>query len=118
MRSALGSILFVLVPAALPAAVQTRAVEYRDGDVALEGFLAYDDAKAGAGGAPGVLIVHQWLGLTENERMRARMLAELGYVAFAADIYGKGERPKGRAEAPGFAGKYTGERQLCRRRHE
>jgi dienelactone hydrolase len=87
------------------AAVQTRAVEYKDGDTVLEGFLAFDDAKVKADGAkaPGVLIIHQWLGLTDNEKMRARMLAELGYVAFAADIYGKGVRPKDRLEAPKFA---------------
>ncbi len=115
---ALSFILIALASAAVRAEVRTRAVEYRDGDAVLEGFLAYDDAKVKPGGtrAPGVLIIHQWLGLTENERMRARMLAELGYVAFAADIYGKGDRPADRSEAPRFAGKYKGDRALFRRR--
>jgi dienelactone hydrolase len=114
------ALLASLTPARAPAAIRERAVEYRDGDVVLEGFLAYDDAKVKAGGSssPGVLIVHQWLGLTENEKMRARKLAELGYLAFACDVYGKGVRPKDRSEAPGLAGKYKGDRKLFRRRLE
>jgi dienelactone hydrolase len=118
MRIAIAAALLaaVLSPPA-SAAVQTRAIEYKDGDVVLEGHLAWDDAKVKPGSsAPGVLIVHQWLGLTQNERMRAGLLAEMGYVAFACDIYGKGTRPKDRAEAPQFAGKYKGDRQLFRRR--
>jgi dienelactone hydrolase len=111
-------LLAALWPVSLRAEVRERAIEYRDGNVVLEGFLAYDESKArpGSGRAPGVLIIHQWLGLTENERMRARMLAELGYVAFAADIYGKEGRPRDRGEAPQAAGKYKGDRQLFRRR--
>ena len=100
-----------------PAALTERAVEYKDGDLTLEGFLAYDDAKVkSAGMTPGVLIVHQWQGLTENEKMRARMLAELGYVAFALDIYGKTDRPKDRSEAPKWATKYKTDRKLFRQR--
>ena len=110
-------VLAASASAPVSAKVQERAVEYRDGDVVLEGFLAFDDAKVSAGSrVPGILIVHQWLGLTENERMRARLLAEQGYLAFALDIYGKGIRPKDRTEAPGFAGKYKGDRALFRRR--
>src|SRR5262245_53024581 len=111
------TICLVCVPCAAIAAVQTKAVEYKDGDTVLEGHLAWDDAKIKPGlSVPGILIVHQWLGLTENERKRASMLAEMGYVAFACDIYGKGTRPKDRGEAPQFAGKYKGDRSLFRRR--
>jgi dienelactone hydrolase len=116
MRIAL-PVAIVLLPAALSAAIQTRSVEYKDGDTVLSGELVFDDAKATpAKPAPGVLIIHQWLGITENEKMRARMLAELGYVAFVADIYGKATRPKDRSEAPKFAGQYKGDRKLFRRR--
>lgn len=109
--------LLTLAPCTLYGAVQTKVIEYKDGDVTLEGYLAWDDARVKPGvSAPGVLIVHQWLGLTQNEKMRAGMLAELGYVAFACDIYGKTARPKDRSEAPQFAGKYKGDRQLFRRR--
>src|SRR6187431_3372861 len=73
------------------AAIKSEVVEYKDGDTVLEGFVAYDDSKTVA--RPGVLVIHDWTGLQDYARRRATMLAELGYVAFAADIYGKGVRP-------------------------
>lgn len=96
------------------AAVRTSAVDYRDGDVALEGLVAADDAASGP--RPGVLIVHQWMGPTEHERSRARQLAEMGYIAFVADVYGKGVRPKDAAEAGVLSGRYKADRPLLRRR--
>ena len=96
------------------AAVQTRTVTYQQGGVTLEGYLAWDDAVAGP--RPGVLVVHQWLGLTDNERMRARMLAELGYVALACDVYGQGVRPADTAAAGKEAGRYYADRMLLRAR--
>ena len=99
---------------AVRAAIHTETVEYKQGDTTLEGFVAYDDAIPGK--RPGVLIVHQWLGLTDYEKHRAEMLAQLGYVAFCADIYGKGIRPQTTAEAGAQAGKYKGDRQLLRAR--
>lgn len=96
------------------AAIKTEIVEYKHGDVVLEGFLAYkDDIKTPA---PGVIVVHQWRGLTDNERMRAQMLAELGYVALAIDVYGKGIRPADNQAAAAEAGKYYADRQLLRDR--
>lgn len=70
----------------LAAAVQTKTVAYSDGDVALQGYLAWDDALSGK--RPGVIVVHEWWGLNDYARSRARMLARLGYVAFAVDMYG------------------------------
>ncbi len=96
--------------------VQTKAVEYRDGDVVLEGFAAWDPAKVANGGAPGVLVVHQWMGLTDYEKSRCRQLAELGHVAFALDIYGKGVRPEDRQAASNLAGVYKTDRKLYRKR--
>ena len=74
-----------------PAAIQTKTVEYKDGDTTLEGVIVFDDAVKAK--RPGVLIVHQWKGLSDYEKKRAEMIAQLGYVAFCADIYGKGVRP-------------------------
>jgi hypothetical protein len=74
------------------AQVHTETIEYRQGDTVLEGHLAYDAAVQGK--RPGVLIIHQWKGLTDYERRRAEMLAKLGYNVFALDIYGKEVRPK------------------------
>ncbi|HEV2437458.1 MAG TPA: dienelactone hydrolase family protein [Verrucomicrobiae bacterium] len=110
------SVLLVLICAmTVRAAIQTRTVEYKQGDTALEGFVAWDDAVKGA--RPGVLVVHQWMGLTDYEKHRAEMLAQLGYVAFCADIYGKGIRPKNTQEAGALVGKYKGgDRQLLRAR--
>ena len=96
------------------AKVRTKLVEYQDGDATLEGYLAWDDAAKGK--RPGVLVVHAWMGLDANARARAEMLAKLGYVAFAADIYGKGVRPKDRDEAAKQAGTYKADRALLRRR--
>lgn len=99
------------------AAVQTKTVLYADGDVALEGHFAAPtgDTKADKN-APGVLIVHQWMGLTDYEKGRAKQLAELGYNVFALDIYGKGNRPADRGEAGKMSGKFKGDRELYRRR--
>lgn len=108
--------LSLLLLAALntSAAIKTETVEYKEGDTVLEGYLAYDDANMNR--RPGVLIVHQWKGLGDYEKKRAEMLAKLGYVAFAADIYGKGVRPKDTQEAGALAGKYKKDVELLRKR--
>jgi len=95
------------------AVIKTKVIEYKEGDTTLEGYLAYD--TAGPAKKPGILIVHDWLGLGPNTKMRAEMLAKLGYVAFAADIYGKGVRPD-QKEASKIAGIYKNNRPLMRAR--
>jgi len=112
MRLVLASIL-ALTAGSAHAMVVTREVRYKQGDTDLVGFVAYDDARTQA---PGVLIVPQWMGLTDYEKGRARQLAELGYVAFCADIYGKGTVAKDTAEAGALAGRFKGERALFRAR--
>ncbi|MCE9518471.1 MAG: dienelactone hydrolase family protein [Verrucomicrobia bacterium] len=97
----------------LKAEIKEQAMEYKAGDVVCEGWKVTDDAKTGK--QPAILIVHQWTGLTDYEKMRARMLAELGYTVFAADIYGKGIRPVPPA-AGQEAGKYKADRALYRAR--
>jgi dienelactone hydrolase len=96
------------------AKIVMKTVEYRQGSTILEGYLAYDDAITGK--RPGVLLVHEWTGLGNYIRKRAEQLARLGYVAFAADIYGKGVRPKAPEEAGKVAGKYRSDRTLLRAR--
>ena len=97
------------------AQVHKEAVEYKDGDTVLEGYLAYDDAII-KGKRPGVLIVHQWKGLGDYEKQRAEMLAKLGYNVFCVDIYGKGIRPQDAKTAGALAGKYKSNRELLRER--
>ena len=84
------------------ASVKTKFVEYRQGAAILEGYLAWDDANSAK--RPGILIVHEWTGINDHIKQRAEMLAKLGYVAFAADIYGKGIRPVAQTEAAKTAG--------------
>ncbi len=96
------------------AALQHQAVEYSQDGVVMEGYVVYDDALTGK--RPGVLVVHEWKGLNDYAKHRADMLAELGYVAFAADIYGKGVRPQTNEEAGAEAGKYKKDRILLRSR--
>lgn len=71
------------------AKVVTQPVAYTHDDVSLEGYLAFDDAVSGK--VPGILVVHEWWGLNDYARTRAEQLAEMGYVAFALDMYGKGK---------------------------
>jgi dienelactone hydrolase len=96
------------------AAIQSKTIDYKQGDTTLEGVFVWDDSVSGP--RPGVLVVHQWLGLTDYEKHRAAMLAQLGYVAFCADIYGKGVHPKDVSEAGAAAGKYKSDRTLLRQR--
>ena len=92
----------------------TKTIEYKQAEAILEGYLSYDDSFTGK--RPGILVVHEWKGLNDYAKMRADMLAKLGYVAFAADIYGKGIRPQSAEQAGAEAGKYKGDRPLLRQR--
>lgn len=96
------------------AKLHSETIEYKDGDAVLEGYLAWDDASTKS--APGVLVVHDWLGISADTKRRVDMLAGLGYVAFAADIYGKGQRPKDGASAGPLAGKWKKDPTALRRR--
>ncbi|MEI6781577.1 MAG: dienelactone hydrolase family protein [Verrucomicrobiota bacterium] len=114
MKSLITALLTLVCALAAGAQIHTETIEYRQGDTVLEGYLAYDaDMK---GHRPGVLIVHQWKGLTDYEKKRAEMLAKLGYNVLALDIYGKGIRPKSSQEAGAQAGKYKNNRELLRAR--
>ena len=112
MRSLI-ALALVLAATAVQAKVVTRVVPYKDGAADMTGFVAYDDAKTKA---PGVLIVPQWTGLTDYEKGRARQLAELGYVAFCADVYGGGHVTADLKEAGTLAGKFKGDRAMYRSR--
>lgn len=88
--------------------------EYKEGDTVLEG---YSSSKSGKGKVPAVILVHEWMGLGDHVKERAdRIASELGYAAFAADIYGKGVRPSNPKEAGETAGKYKNDRALMRKR--
>jgi dienelactone hydrolase len=88
-RSLIAMTAAVLTAGAAQAAVVTRVVDYEYDGTKLKGFLAYDDAVKEK--RPGVLVVHEWWGLNDYARDRCKALAELGYVAFAVDMYGDGK---------------------------
>jgi dienelactone hydrolase len=106
--------LLLAASASARAEVRTEVVVYKDGDVTLEGYMAYDDMYQGK--RPGVLVAHEWMGHNPYVRKRAEQLARLGYVAFALDMYGKGVLAKDAKEAAALAGRYKGDRKLMRTR--
>jgi dienelactone hydrolase len=104
--------LFHLGPAA--AAIRTEWVDYKQGDQPLQGLLAYDDGLTGR--RPGVLLIHRRDGMSDFTMRDAVMVAKLGYVVFAPDIYGKEFRPKDVKEMIVLSGKFQNDRPLMRAR--
>jgi dienelactone hydrolase len=95
-------------------AVKSRTVDYKIGDQAFEGLFVYPQASKGK--VPGVLMVHNWLGVSDETKRQAERVAKLGLAVFAVDVYGKGIRAKSPQEAMALAGKYKGDRKLFRER--
>ena len=94
--------------------VQNRLIEYRDGDVVLEGLLAWDDAVSEA--CPGVLVSHAWGGRGDFEDSKAAALANLGYAAFALDLYGKGVRGSSPEENSALMQPFLDDRAMLQQR--
>src|SRR5690349_20561342 len=114
MKMVPGLLGFMFCTIGFAADIRTGSIEYKQGDTVLEGFFAYDASLSGK--RPSVLIGHQWKGLSDYEKKRAQMLAELGYNVLAADVYGKGVRPDNPKDAAAMAGKYKADRPLLRER--
>ena len=96
------------------AQVKSETIDYKHGDVALQGYLAWNPAVTGK--RPAVMIIHEWRGHGDYVRRRADQLAKLGYLAFAADMYGKGVFAKDHDEAGKLAGAFFGDRGRMRDR--
>jgi dienelactone hydrolase len=86
---AVGVSIVLSIVAAARGDIRTDPVEYHDGDTLLRGYIAYDDTTEEV--RPAVLVLPEWWGLTDYPKRRAQMLAQLGYVAFVADLYGNGQ---------------------------
>lgn len=100
----------------LQAKIETKAIAYEHAGVKLEGYLAYDEAKVSADKkAPGVLVVPEWWGLTDYPKGRAEQLAKLGYVAFAADMYGAGVTTADPKKAGELASQFYGKPLMAER---
>jgi len=119
MRIIAASLLLLaaaVAPVAALAEVQSKAIEYSDGHAKLTGYLYWDDSIEGK--RPGVLVVHEWWGLNEYAKQRAEMLAELGYVAFAADMYGDNKVTDKPAQAQEWMQEITADEELWVERAE
>ncbi len=113
-RFILAAAALVLQAGAAQAAMKTQWIDYKQGNAALSGYLIYDDAVPGR--RPGVLMIHDRSGFSENTLADAQMIAKLGYVVFAEDIFGKGVVPKDVPEMTKFITIYNNDRPLMRAR--
>lgn len=100
---AFGAFLFLATAGVAVAEVVTRDIEYMVEGKPYRGYIAFDNKIQAK--RPGVIVVHEWWGHNEYARKRARMLAKLGYTAFALDMYGAGKQ----ATHPRDAGKFSSE---------
>ncbi len=115
MKASILALVSLLSVASACASLVTRDVSYEQGGVKLRGFLAYDDAKVKAGKLPGVLLVHEWWGLNDYVKGRAVQVANLGYVAFALDMYGDGVVAADPKAAGQLAGQFYGKPLMAER---
>jgi dienelactone hydrolase len=99
------ALLLACLPLSALAELKTETVEYEQGGTTLKGYLAYDDSITEK--RPGVLVVHEWWGLNDYAKQRAEMIAELGYVAFAPDMYGDDKVTEHAADAQGWMQQIT-----------
>ena len=102
MQRVMWFVLLFSFAVSVQAKVVTKEVTYTAEGLNLKGYLAYDDASKEK--RPGVLVVHEWWGQNEYIRKRAHMLAELGYVALALDMYGEGKQAAHPEDASKFSG--------------
>lgn len=103
MRTILLAALFTAaVTAGAHAAIKEEPVTYKDGETTMKGFVVYDDAVQGK--RPGIVMVHEWWGITKHIRNEAQKFAQQGYTAFVADMYGDAKT----ADNPKDAGALSG----------
>lgn len=106
------AVLATLLSLSAEAKINLSKVEYSAGGKTFEGALATDSGKKGK--RPGVVVFHNWMGVTAETESKITELAKLGYIAMAADVYGKGTRPKDQKEAAELATRYKNDRKLLR----
>jgi dienelactone hydrolase len=115
MKLALFSIL-IMTSFLSHAEIIGKTVEYSTHNITLKGYLAYDASLKGK--LPAVIVVHEWWGLTDYPKKRAKKLASLGYAAFAVDMYGNGQTADNPADAQKYAGESTKDLSLLKAKFE
>jgi dienelactone hydrolase len=103
-------------PIPRPSEITVQELEYKVGDTTLKGYLAFPTGSVEK--VPGVLVVHEWWGLNEYTKSRARQLAELGYAALAADMYGDGKNSEHPEDAKAWMGALMSNAQEATARFE
>lgn len=98
----------------MAATIKEEMVTYKAGNVTMVGYVAYDESIKGK--RPVVLVVHEWWGLNDYSKMRARKLAELGYLAMAVDMFGNGKNAADPKEAQELTGPFYKDPQLAKSR--
>jgi len=94
--------------------IQTKTIDYQDGNTELQGYLAWDDASDGK--RPGVMVSHAWRGRADFENAKAEELARLGYVGFALDLYGKGVQGDSVEENSALMQPFLDDREMLQKR--
>lgn len=112
------TLTFSMLQPQAEAAVKTETLIYNSNGDTMEGFLAYDESSQNSSAQsklrPGILVVHDWMGLGSFTKNKATELAGQGFIVLAVDVYGQGLRPKNADEAAQFAGKFKNNRTLFR----
>jgi dienelactone hydrolase len=114
MKKLVTMVVMIFAASVGSAALKSQTIIYKHGGANLEGYLVYDDAIQGK--RPGVVVVHEWWGHNDYVNKRADQLASLGYVAFALDMYGKGQVTDDFKKAAEISGVFKSDRNLMRAR--
>jgi len=115
MRNLMAGALFALSLSTQGyAAIQEEAVTYKDGDTVMKGFVVYDNAKKGK--RPGIVVVHEWWGITKHTRAEAQRFARQGYTVFVADMYGDAKTADNPTDASGLMKSVMGDPALVQSR--
>src|SRR5574339_424718 len=98
----IGALLALVIATPALAAIKEEPVTYKDGETTMKGVVVYDTAKSGK--RPGIVLVHEWWGITKHMHNEARDFARQGYTVFIADMYGDAKT----ADNPKDAGALSG----------
>jgi dienelactone hydrolase len=109
------SLLILASGMTLQAKLVTKSVSYEQDGTKLEGYLAYDDSITEKGKVPGIVVFPEWWGLNDYVKGRADQLANLGFVAFAADMYGGGQSTTEPAKAKELSSPFYGKPLMAER---
>ena len=102
MKTVVAALLALSIASPTLAAIRETPVTYSDGQTTMKGFVVYDDAKKDK--RPGIVMVHEWWGITKHMHKEARRIAGQGYTAFLADMYGDARTANNPKDAGALSG--------------